>query len=589
MKYGKILLLGFLVLSAGALFAQEEEEISPPTQGETSLPSPEPVTPPSPPPPPVPPVSAPPATASPNVPSQTLPKAGEEVSTVPGAAKEESEKVSVSTEEEKVYLNVQDQDIKEVIKQISKATSRNFIIDDKVRGKVTIISERMVTKDEAYQMFLSALQVAGFTTVQGPAGIIKIVPLRDASKYPIPTHVDTLPYTDSFVTRLIRLENISASDMADAIKNLISKEGDLFAYPETNTIVLTDSGTNIDRLMKIIKELDQEGPQEVVEIIPLHFANARDVASVVLSLFENQKSGGAPRRGTGTAGQESQDVSQVSKIIADERSNAIIVLASKRAIDKVRSLINRLDAQLEEGAEGRIHVHYLRYAKAKEVAEVLQSLSSVAKSSTGAKQEGVIVADLEDFKVAPDEQTNALLITSNVKTYRSLVDEVISKLDIPRKQVYLEAVIMEFFLSRGTDYGVKGHGGAALGGVLPFAQDFGSLAGLFSPTGTGGGSGGFFNQPGLLGGLLSRRTVDIQMPDSSGAIKTFSIPAFSAFITALKSFGETNIVSTPNILTLDNEEASIEITAQEPRPGTQTVTSTNAVQIAPVEYEEAGK
>ena len=305
-------------------------------------------------------------------------------------------------------------------------------------------------------------------------------------------------------------------------------------------------------------------------------------------MLKNQKSGGAPRRGTGTAGQESQDVSQVSKIIADERSNAIIVLASKRAIDKVRSLINRLDAQLEEGAEGRIHVHYLRYAKAKEVAEVLQSLSSVAKSSTGAKQEGVIVADLEDFKVAPDEQTNALLITSNVKTYRSLVDEVISKLDIPRKQVYLEAVIMEFFLSRGTDYGVKGHGGAALGGVLPFAQDFGSLARLFSPTGTGGGSGGFFNQPGLLGGLLSRRTVDIQMPDSSGAIKTFSIPAFSAFITALKSFGETNIVSTPNILTLDNEEAAIEITAQEPRPGTQTVTSTNAVQIAPVEYEEAG-
>lgn len=536
------------------------------------------------PPPPVqaPPLSAPAPTSA--APTSVAPAAEEAPAQAVAPAAEEKPAATTPEGEEMVYLNVQDQDIREVIKQISKATSRNFIIDDKVRGKVTIISEKMVTKAEAYQMFLSALQVAGFTTVQGPAGVIKIVALRDASRFPIPTHVDTLPYTDSFVTRLIRLENISANDMSNAIKNLISKDGDLFAYPETNTLVITDSGTNIDRLMKIIKELDQEGPQEIVDIIALHFANAKDVASIVTSIFEEQQkqAAGRPARGGPEAGGES---AEVSKIIADERSNSIIVMASKRAIDKVRDLINRLDARLEEGAEGKIHVYYLRYAKAKDIAGVLQSLSGVAKAPAGAggaKNEGVIVAELEDFKVAADEQTNSLLITSNAKTYNTLVDRVISKLDIPRKQVYLEAIIMEFFLSKSTQLGVTAHGGGGIAGMLPFGQTFQSLGQLFSPT------SGLFNQPGLLGGVLSRQNVDIQLPDNTGALKTFSVPAFSAFLTALKSFGDTNIVSTPSILTLDNEEASIEITSQEPRPGTQTITNTNAVQIAPVEYEEAG-
>jgi len=280
--------------------------------------------------------------------------------------------------EELVYLNVQDADIKDVIKQISKATGRNFIIDDKIRGKVTIVSERPMTREEAYQTFLSALEVAGYTIVKGPAGVIKLVPLKEAAQQPIPTHVDTTPVTDMFITRLIPLQNISAVEMSNAIKSLVSKEGNLFAYPATNTLIITDSGSNIDRLMKIIKELDQEGPQQVLEIIPITNASARDIGQMVNQLFEQEKSRTASR---GKKGGELEEIEEVSKIIPDERTNSVIVLASRRAIDKVRNIINKLDRRLIDGQEGKIHVYYLKHAKAKEMADVLATLTSGTSAS----------------------------------------------------------------------------------------------------------------------------------------------------------------------------------------------------------------
>lgn len=488
-------------------------------------------------------------------------------------------------EEELVYLNVQDQDIKDVIKQISKQTGRNFIIDSKVSGKISILSNRMMTREEAYQAFLSALSAVEFTTVTGPGGVIKVVPLRDAKSYPIPTHVDSTPFTDNFITRLIKLENINANDMAEAIKGLISRNANLFAYPETNTLVLTDSGTNIDRLMKIIKELDQEGPQEVVEIIPIHFANAKDLATIVLSLYEEQKAASA-RGGRGAA--VAEGVPKVSKIISDERTNAIIVLAAKREIDKVKELINRLDARLEEGQEGKIHVYYLKYAKAKDIAGVLQNLAGAAGKAGDAKAAGSVVAELEDFKIASDDATNSLLITANAKTYRTLVEKVLNQLDIPRKQVYLEAMVIEFFLSRQKEFGVAVHGGGGDKNVFGFGQSFRQLVGLFDPFSATNTASAFLNSPGLLGGVLSRRQVDIKVTDSAGATKTVAVPAFSAFLTALNSYGDTNLVASPNLLALDNEESSIEIIRKEPEPGQTLISATGLSQVGKPERIEAG-
>ncbi|OGQ47219.1 MAG: type II secretion system protein GspD, partial [Deltaproteobacteria bacterium RIFCSPLOWO2_02_FULL_46_8] len=487
-----------------------------------------------------------------------------------GAPAKPEEEAAVNPSDEKVYLNVQDQDIKEVIKQISQSTGRNFIIDSKVSGKISILSHKMMTKEEAYQAFLSALQVAGFTTVAGPGGILKIIPLRDAKNFPIPTHIDTTPYTDSYITRLIKMENISANDMAEAIKGLISKDGNLFAYPETNTLVLTDSGTNIDRLMKIIKELDQEGPQQVVEIIPLHYAGAKEMAGIILNLFEEQKKqgGGGGRPGAGAGSLE--EIAQVSKIIADERTNSLIVLASKRSIEKVRDMISRLDSKLEEGAEGKIHVYYLKYAKAKDLVTVLQGLAGQAAKAPGAggaAAQGAIIADLEEFKIGSDDATNSLLITSNLKTFNTLIDKVISKIDIPRKQVYLEAMVIEFSLTTDKRAGVSWSTGLASGSTVGFGEAFNQLAGLIDPFNPTNKASALLNAPGLLGGVLSTRTVAVEVIGSDGAKKTVNVPAFSAFLNALSVFGNTNVIASPNLMALDNEEATIEIIRKEPEPG----------------------
>lgn len=496
-----------------------------------------------------------------------------------------------------VYLNVQDQEITDVIRQISKATKRNFIIDGKVKGKVTIISEKMMTREEAYQAFLSALEVAGFTVVSGPAGMLKLVALKDAASSPIPIHVDTTPYTDSFITRLVTMENISALDMSNAIKGLISKDGNLMAYPATNTLIITDSGTNIDRLMKIIKELDQEGPQQTVEIIPIHYADAKQVASMVLNLFESA-SGGASRAGAATStraragaaagGDAPSDVKEVSKIIADDRTNSLIVVASKRALDRVHDIIARLDTRIDEGGSGSVHVHYLKYANAKEMASTLSSITSgvqkTKKASGGnpnapAEAEAPSVANLEGgVNVGADESTNALIITASPKDYQVLVDELISKLDIPRKQVYLESMIMELSMRKSGDYGLKGFGGLGLGSLLGFGQTFGALGGL---------SNTFGGNNGMVGGIIGRDTVDVTIPTvtSSGVTSnTVSLPAFSAFLNLIQTYADSNVVSSPNILTVDNEEAEINITEKQyAKKTTTTATGFQSSEPTPLE------
>ena len=468
-----------------------------------------------------------------------------------------------------VYLNVQDQDITNVIKQISKATGKNFIIDDKVKGKVTILSEKMMTKEEAYQAFLSALEVAGFTVVTGPAGLIKIIALKDALGSPIPIHVDTTPYTDSFITRLIKLQNISSVDMSNAIKGLISKEGNLFAYPATNTLIITDSGTNIDRLMKIIKELDQEGPQQVVEIIQIMYADAKQIADTVLNLFEVEKAKApkaAPRRGESAL----EEVEEISKIIADERTNAVIVLASKRSIERIKDLIEKLDTEMMGGEVGSVHVHYLKYANAEEMAATLNAVTSggtvpIAASKPAAggaaaaakAPAGPTVATLEGgISIGADKTTNSLIITASPKDYQILVDELISKLDIPRRQVYLEAIVMELTLRKGSAFGVSAYGGGGNNSLLGFGQTFGAASQLFDPT-------SFFSAGGLLGGVLGRDQITITVPVAGGGTQDITIPAFSAFLNAVQTYSDANVVSSPNLLTLDNEEASIDVKRKE--------------------------
>lgn len=480
-----------------------------------------------------------------------------------------------------VYLNATDVDIKDMIKQISKATGTNFLIDDKVRGKVTIISEKPMTRDMAYQAFLSALQVMGYTTVATPAGLIKIVGTKDALTEPIELFKDEMPYTDRFITRIVQVRNISANDLATVIKPLVSKEGNLFAYPATNSMIITDSGSNIDRVLRIAKELDQEGPQEVMEIVPIQNADAADIADKIVQLFDQETKGGAAPAGRrGRAGApELEDTPSISKVISDQRTNSVIILGSKRAILKVRAVIAQLDAPVT-GVEGGIHVYYLKYANAKQMAEVLSNLVSGAsgsskkeepKTAAGKKaaveQAGKVGAvELEGgVKVTADESTNSLVITASPKDFETLIDKVVSKLDLPRKQVYLEAVVMELRVDKIRNIGLSGN----LGNVFSLGggemTGFGSLLPTFSNdiSNIAAAAGG------LAGGVSSTRTVSFDL----GGGKTVTVPAVSALIHALQTDQDANVLSTPSILTLDNEEAQIQVGQEVPTPSGTTVSS----------------
>lgn len=488
---------------------------------------------------------------------------------------EANEKVerSGAPKEELIYLNASEVEITDMIKQISKATGTNFLIDDKLRGKITIISEQPMTKDMAYQAFLSALEVLGYTTVQSPAGVIKVIQTKDAITQPVDFYKDESPYTDKFITRIVQVQNISANELASVVKTLVSKQGNLFAYPATNSLIITDAGSNIDRILRIIKELDQEGPQEVIEIIPIKNADAGDITEKILQLYEDETStdqgrGQRARRGRGQA--ELEEVPSISKVISDERTNSIIILGTKRSILKVRALVERLDSEVF-GIEGTIHVYYLRHASAKEMAEVLSSL--VAESSKGAPKAGqpkqgqkAGAVELESgVKVTADEGTNSLVITASPKDFQTLVDKVVSKLDIPRRQVYLEAVVMELSVDKTRTIGISGNFGNVFGLAGERVTSFGSVLPI-TPTAISSIAGA---AGGLAGGGFSQRSIDFTLSDGS----TISIPAVSAILQALQTDTDVNVLSTPSILTLDNEEAQIQVGEEVPTPSGTTVSS----------------
>lgn len=481
------------------------------------------------------------------------------------------------------YLNAVDADIREIIKQVSKASGKNFLIDDRVRGKVTILSEKKMTTEEAYQAFLSALEVLGFTVVTGPGDLVKIVPLKEALESPLPIYKGDSPFTDSFITRLITLKSVSALDISTVVKPLISKEGNLFAYPATNTLIVTDSGTNIDRLVKIIKEMDTQGPEQVLEIFNIKNAPAKDVADKVQKLYVEQQQGGAARRPAAGGGPELAEAPFISKVIPDDRTNSIIVLGSKRALPKIRELISRLDKTLE-GAQGKVHVHYLRHAEAKKMSEVLASLTSgVSRSGSGgapapAYPGGIprpgqastppVVAEFEGgIKITADESTNSLIITSTQKDYQTLVDEVINKLDIPRRQVYVEVVIMELAIDNSRDVGTYLQGGAIANingnNVVPFGSNLGGPSAAIPSILAGAGAAG----------IISQGTITIPRTNADGTTTNITVPSFGAVITAIQSSTNVNILSTPNLLTLDNEEAEIIVGSEVPFPSSSTLTT----------------
>jgi general secretion pathway protein D len=423
--------------------------------------------------------------------------------------------------EEKLSLNFTNTDIDAVITAVGKLTGKNFIIDPRVKGKVTVITNKPLNREEVYQVFLSLLNVHGFAAIPGESAI-KIVPDANAKQESIKT-VEQARFQDGdeLITQVIPVKHIQATQLIPILRPLIPQHGHLAANAETNVLIISDTSSNVARLLEIIDRIDQEVDTEV-EMIRLKNANAADVVNMVKQLRQPGK-------------QEALSYS----LIPDERTNSVLLSGDKQERIRIRALISHMDIPLEEGG-GDTHVIYLKYAKAEELVSVLMGVSKTfTKGKTGqTTQPAAIGAGL--INIQADASNNALIINAPAGVVRSL-RAVIQQLDIRRAQVLVEAVLAEVSYEKSTELGVQ------------WAYDG-------TEGGTKNGAIGFLSFSGFGSGILGLLESPPQISDGlSLGLGTFTDGEMSlaALVRALGGEANTNILSTPSLVTMDNQEASI--------------------------------
>ena len=535
-----------------------------------------------------------------------------------------------------ITMDFQDVDLQVLVKFISEITGKNFIVDEQVRGKITIISPGRISVDEAYLVFQSVLQVKGFTTVQAGA-VIKIVQTSDAKSSTLETVLPSRPAparTDQYITRLIPLEYVSAEAMTTIIQPLVSNDGLLAAYAKTNTLIMIDTAAQTERIAEILRQLDVEGSEQKFEVIRLRYALAADLAALLQEVLQEGEDGSgagtatnpgaAPdariRRGRTAAARRAAAAQTTTitggpevsafRIIPDERLNSLIIMAGILEMRRIKDLVAHLDVPLPLGT-GRIHVYYLKYANALEVTDVLGSIvggggggfggglggssrfgslgSRFGNSSDrfgnsndrfggsdrfGSRSSGqsrfgsnsrfggggstfgqggvggrggvssVGTGDQEsqfegDVAITADPATNALIVVASPQDYETIKD-VIEKLDVRRRQVYVEAIIAEVAVTKTRELGIEFQGATELPNGVGFARSnlSGDINQLLQPT----------NLSGLVLGAASAQTVTV------GGV---TVPAQQAILRALERTAEAEILSAPTILTTDNHEAEL--------------------------------
>jgi general secretion pathway protein D len=447
-----------------------------------------------------------------------------------------------------VTLNLKDADINALVESMSVLTGKNFIVDPRVKGRVTIISAKPMDEKELYEVFLAVLGVHGFAAIPG-GNVIKIVPAAGAKQENVPT-VDRRGGVepDQIVTRIIQVQNVSAAQVVPILRPLIPPQGHLAAYTPTNVLIISDTAANVERIASIIARIDLASNEEV-EIVTLRHATATEIVRVLTAL-EQGKSRADPAAVVGTP----------PRMVADERTNSILLSGDKASRLRFRALITHLDTPVDSG--GNTQVVYLRYAKAKDLATVLQGVSknlsteaarnaSIAGGQSGMPPGGASSSSGSSLvDIQADESTNALVITAPPDLIRSL-RSVISQLDVRRAQVLVEAVIAEISAEKTAELGVQwvAYGNSVIGFTNLASGNAGlaSIAALAAQIDAGNDAG----VTSLPDSELVPQGMHMAVGDFSGDNK------FGALISALAKDADTNVLSTPTIVTLDNEEAEI--------------------------------
>ncbi|MDX8376732.1 MAG: type II secretion system secretin GspD [Mariprofundales bacterium] len=469
-------------------------------------------------------------------------------------------------EDDRITMNFEDADIKAIIKFVAEFSDKNFLVDNRVRGKVTIISPAPISTREAYQVFLSILEVNGFTTVKS-GGVIKIIPRAEGKQKTIPVRSSGYPpaATDELITQVMRLEHTQAQQLVAVLRPMISPHGNMVAYVPANMLIIVDSSGNIRRIMQIIKALDISDAVGL-QMFELQNASATKLAQTLRELYTTKP--GSPALGM-PSGISSAAGSGSVKIIVHEPGNLIILVGSGLMIREVGEVIARLDTAPKPDT-GRLQVRYLQNARAVDVAKVLNGLTGEAAAATGAAQaKGIAPKHLfaGDVKIVADEATNALLISADAGD-RMSINKMIDQLDIRRLQVFVEALIVEVRGGTVKQLGIEWLSGKQLNNNLSVVggQNFGSITTLGSaitnlPAGT--------NATTAIAAGLSQ---GLQLGVFRGDLNAGQI-TLGGILSALESNADVNVLSTPNLMTMDNEEAEIIVGQNVP-----FVTGTNTTQ-----------
>lgn len=459
----------------------------------------------------------------------------------------------------KVSFNLDEADLPELVKAISNITGRRFIYGGKLRQiKATVYAPEKVTVDEAYSAFLAILAANDLTVI--PHGrFLKIVETPGAVTETTPVFgtAAPVPAEARFVTRMYRLSHIDANEAGAVLTKFKSKDGDITVYPAGNLLIITDTGSNIQRMLRIVEEIDVGGAGDQLWVQPVHYGSAAEVAQKLNEIVDPAAAGRGGRGGRGNA-----PGATGARIIADERTNSLIITASEPDYLRVLGILKRLD--VPQSGEGQIHVLSLQHAGCKELSQTLNQIlgggggGAPQPAGRGAQRGGPpLPGSTEDIfegqiKVTCDEASNKLLITSSAHDYAQL-RAVIDQLDEPRRQVFIEAVIMDVNVNRTLDFGIGYHAGGNFN--APFASN--NEQGLIY--------GGNNPQPSILGvptqlGALALGVRGPEIDGSSNLLGTgISIPAFGVVLHALAKDGDSNVLATPHILATDNVPAEISI------------------------------
>jgi general secretion pathway protein D len=475
-------------------------------------------------------------------------------------------------------------EIGEFVTIVGKHLKKTMIIDPNVRGKINVRSYDMLTEEQYYQFFLNVLDVYGYAAVKMDNNIVKIIRNKDAKTAAIPVIGDNSNIIgDEMVTRVVEVKNVTVRELVPLLRQLSDQAGggNVVNYDPANVIMLTGTASTVNRLVKIIERVDRAGDQDV-EIIKLKYASAGEMVRIIQAM--NKPEGG----------KAGQPTFLIPKIVADDRSNSVIVSGEIKARERVTRLVKRLDSELE--SNGNTYVHYLKYSKAEDLVKVLQgvsdSIASEEKSATGKSRTS---SKKRDVSIEAHESTNALVITAQPDMLRSL-KEVIRQLDKRRAQVLVEAIIVEVYETDGVSLGVQWYNEA--GGFTQFTNGPASISSIAAgakvaegepatkvTTIDSNGNPVISENPATDGDYSILAKV---LGNVSGMMFGIAKNDWGAIVQAVSADTNSNVLATPSITTLDNEEAYFIVGQEVPIITGSATGSNNSNPFQTVDRQEVG-